>query len=200
MSQIIKILMIAVIALIYAPTAAIWACAEPARNYSTYPLHKWHAAQTDAEQKLDLILRLIDDTEQGTNIFHYIETWPHTKPDAPLQHADFFTKDLVYAWSRLEKETADQECNGRYLDGEICGLNFNPLTGEQDVPEAYFYHTAESGPDYAIVQTLWDSDLVDLIKTPLPLATFSTLAYRMVLHNGVWLIDGVTTFSLNFPN
>lgn len=92
----------------------------------------------------------------------------------------FFTPALLQAWRKAERDQVVQDCGGRYVEGELCGLGFSPLTCGQDEPPAgYVYNTQMETSQYTLVAAAWKG-------WEEPIAV-----YRMVLQNGQWRLDGV---------
>lgn len=168
----------------------------------------WHIATSQAEKKLEALINWCDfdiyNREESTDkswidIKNYIEKWPHTKPELPLRYTDLFTKEFIYAWSELEKNTVDKECDGRYIEGEKCGKDLHPFgdycLNDNDV---YVYRTLEKGEDYIVIQ-------VGCERACQKRNTKDDDIYRMVKQGDEWVVDAVAhesdselTFNLNY--
>ncbi len=74
----------------------------------------------------------------------------------------------------------NQDCDGEYIDGDMCGINYNPLTCAQDYyDEGYIYKTLSSDDKTAIIAYRWPY-LPEVVAT-----------YRLILQNKRWVVDGV---------
>jgi hypothetical protein len=70
-----------------------------------------------------------------------------------------------------------------YKDGELCGMDSDPIACAQDFPDSYLFLTVQNGTSVAIVEAAWPPD-----KGAAPT---SNGRYRLKLVGGVWKIDGV---------
>ena len=132
-------------------------------------------ASTVPETALDRILHLADsDGEQLANLLH------RPGADGRVDYAQILTPALIAAMRNTEKQLVQEDCGGKYLQGEICGLDYSPITCAQDTAPSYIYHTVLELGDRAVIEYAWPSGKV-------PVATYMIVKVR----NG-WKIDGVT--------
>jgi len=138
----------------------------------------FHPAAGDAEKTLDRVLRL---SEKDANLLDFVRRTPDYKPKADKGYVRYFTKRFLDAMAAMEKKAVRENCQGKYSDGEICGLDYNPLTCAQDrADNAYRYATdASSEEGMASVRYTWPGS-----KKPLA-------AFGMVQEGGQWKIDSV---------
>lgn len=79
----------------------------------------------------------------------------------------------------VERRLVKKTCGGVY-DGEICGLDFNPVTCAQDYSEdGYVYRTEDTGHGAAVVSLKW------------PRLSGVVATYRMIRSDNHWIMDGV---------
>jgi hypothetical protein len=72
-----------------------------------------------------------------------------------------------------------QSCGGRYT-GEVCGLDFSPVTCAQDINDTYLYRTEFNCGHVADISYVWSSD-----------DTSPTATYVLLEAGGSWKIDGI---------
>lgn len=108
-----------------------------------------HVATTDAEKQLDRIVRL---SEKDQNLSEFVLGTPAYKPKADNGYAKLFTKRLRAAMAEHERAAVKENCKGRYIPGELCGLDYNPLTCAQDEAEKpYRYKTEHAASDKVVI-------------------------------------------------
>ncbi len=99
-----------------------------------------------------------------------------------------FSKNLRNSWIEEEKKLVKEECGGKYIDGDLCGIDHNPLTCAQDYnEEGYLYKTLAEDDEVAIISYMWP-------HRPKVSATF-----RMIRQKGQWIVDGVSCGSIINP-
>ena len=174
-----------------------------------FPETKFHLATTEAEKKLDYILNFTGSEDNPNSVLwrklhSYIEKWPHIHPKMKLQYTDILTKDFIYAWSLKEKKEVDDDCGGRYIKGDLCGLGFIVLTCAQDSFNTYLYRTLEETDDYVIIQYAWP-DFIDYntMDPNTDRVTMAHATYKLVKRNNIWLLDAtkcehMSRFHINF--
>lgn len=87
------------------------------------------------------------------------------------------TPDLLKAIAAAERAEVGANCGGTYRDGEICGLDFHPITCAQDIPEAdRLYRVVSALPERQVISTTWGEVVA---------------SYRMVLDGNMWKLDGI---------
>ncbi|NVK19642.1 MAG: hypothetical protein HWE30_13160 [Methylocystaceae bacterium] len=142
------------------------------------------APTSDAERAVDAILTydtLASSDRRFGDLMDYMVGYPNRKTNFDHLYDQFFTPALTKAWRTAERNQVQKNCNGQYIEGEQCGLGFNPLTCAQDDPaQGYLYRTERKSKGVATVTTTWQGQLK-------PLA-----AYSVVKQDKAWVIDGVS--------
>ena len=138
-----------------------------------------HAPQTDAEKTLDRILR----TAEGDEMI--LDNLVHRFPVAAAKRIDYakwLTPKLVASLQAEQKRLLDEDCGGKYVDGDICGMDYNPLTCAQDTIRPVGTKTMRMSADSALVVR-------------------ADASYRMVRTASGWQLDGIKCkdASFNFP-
>ncbi len=169
---------------------------------------QYHLPYTDAEIKANQIINIATgitpdfpaEYNHWSILLDYIQTWPHQRPDVELQYQNLFTKDFIYGWAREEERLVNIECDGKYDNDRICGLDFVALTCCQDGGGIYLYRTLEESESHAIIAVIWYSAWPDfqLCREPsYDLETFNPenynamVLYKLVKRNEAWLLDGL---------
>jgi len=137
----------------------------------------YHAASSQAERVLDRLIKL-DDVDDNMFLFEV------KRPDRELRkdviYRGLFTHSLEQAWAAREAELLRKDCDGKYQDGEICGMNFSPLTCAQDYSEeGYLYRTECLDETSATITMRW------------PWIDRPVAAYRLLKQGKRWVLDGV---------
>jgi hypothetical protein len=135
-----------------------------------------HPATTQAEKALDNLLRL---SEKRSGLVDALLGRRAGKADLALA-GQMTTPRLRRQLADLERWTVRENCKGRYIPGELCGLDYNPLTCAQDASDApYSYRTLSSSADQAEIAYFWPG-------ADSPLARFFMVAVA-----GTWKLDAV---------
>ena len=137
-----------------------------------------HPPKSTAERALDGILKHADqDPDQLDNLFE-------GRGQRPFRPAEDYTKvlsaPLIAAMSAKEKALVQAACDGHYRKGELCGLDYSPITCAQDLSDSYLYRTEASGGDRAEISYYW------------PGTKKSVATYRLVRQAETWKIDGIS--------
>lgn len=136
--------------------------------------------QTAAEKALEHILKTADGVGgEGYAFYAYVTGSPTRTPSRSF--AALVTDAYRTTVTSMQNAALNATCGGKYLEGEECGLDINPILCAQDSPAEYFYHTAVAEQDSAIVLVAWSAHA--------PLSTIVT--YHMRYENSHWKIDGV---------
>ncbi|MBV8976462.1 MAG: hypothetical protein JO261_10465 [Alphaproteobacteria bacterium] len=138
-----------------------------------------HAPQTDAEKTLDKILRTAEGDELILdNVLHRFPV-PATKR---VDYSKWLTPALIASLQAEQKRLLDQDCGGKYVEGDICGMDYNPLTCAQDTMAVHAYATLSESGDAVTI-------------------TRAAVAYRMTHTGPGWRLDGIKCKELqfNFP-
>jgi hypothetical protein len=137
----------------------------------------WHAPLTASEMALDRILKMADsDRDQLDNL---LGGRGRANYHATMDYTPVLTPPLLAAIKRSEDQLVQKSCGGHYT-GEICGLDFSPVTCAQDVNDTYLYHTEFKRGHVAEISYAWSS------ANASPVAT-----YMLLEVGGNWKIDGI---------
>ncbi len=139
---------------------------------------KPHSAITNAEISLERSINItIPDDYVIENIFQL----KSVKYDKKINYKKYLTNGVINSIRSEEKWQLDKYCNGKYIDGEICGLDYNPITCANDFTDESYYFTVKQTKNTAEILHAW-------YKTD-PVSEMPR--YFMVRENGVWKIDGI---------
>lgn len=146
---------------------------DPAKPAADRP----HPAATEAEKALDKLLRL---SEKRFGLVAAVLGRPGGgKHDVALA-GELTTARLRQDLAGQERKAVRDNCKGRYVPGEICGLDYNPLTCSQDESDApYGYRTTAGAADRADIVYSW------------PGAANPSASFVMVREAGAWKLDVV---------
>jgi len=137
----------------------------------------FHAPSTPAELALDQVAKL---TKADENLVDYVLKKPGYNKAKAAEYSDLFTANLLKAWADAEVERVKQDCGGKYTEGDICGIDYDPIVCAQDFPDHYLYRTDRQTPTEAVISSIWaDSD------------EKQTVTYRLVFRDQRWQLDGV---------
>ena len=136
-----------------------------------------HPAATEGEKALDKLLRL---SEKRYGLVAAVLGRPGGgKGDAALAR-ELTTARLRRDLTELERKAVRDNCKGRYIPGELCGLDYNPLTCAQDESDApYSYRTTVASADRADIVYSW------------PGAANPSASFVMVREGEAWKLDAV---------
>lgn len=138
----------------------------------------FHRPGHAAELSLD---RLIHKENTDDNMFLFEVKRPDRNLRKDQKYKGLFTSDLEKAWADTETELVQRDCGGKYLDnGEICGMNFSPLSCAQDYSEkGYLYRLDCADDSTATITMRW------------PLIAQPVATYHMIRRGKGWVVDGV---------
>lgn len=137
----------------------------------------WHRPQTEAERTLAKLLRL---SETDQNLVEFVLHTPFYKPKADKGYGRYCTKRLLADMAAMERDTVRANCQGKYLEGELCGTDHNPLTCAQDEMAGYLFRTLSQDEGHAVIDYRW------------PTEKRSMGQYELVREGGQWKLDRVT--------
>ncbi len=150
----------------------------------------FHIAKSDAEKVLDEILRRAD---KDRNIFDYVLGHPWYDHEKGTGYSHLFTKNLLRTLAKEEAEFVKYSCDGKYLEGELCGFDYSPITCAQDFSEqGYIYWTKKDNGHKAIIYYLWS--LADKTEEFFPgsdITDKNKNFYKLIKDDGHWKLDGV---------
>ncbi len=139
----------------------IFACST-AQAGETY----FHPPREAAESRLDTILRrsIIEDG--------YSRGMTDRDQAFTAEYLRDFTPALLRAIVAEEERLVRQDCNGHYIEGDLCGMDYVALWCGQDIrPDLRYHMRVEAG------QTWIDTN--------------SPAHYRIMRHKKGWRIDGI---------
>lgn len=138
----------------------------------------FHPARTAPEIALNRILRRADaDHVLLDNLFKRYGPVPRARR---VDYSAFLTPELLAALASTEAKMVKENCGGQYRDGEICGLDYSPITCAQDYAKPYSYRTESSGPGRAAIAYRW------------PHRHDIAARYDLKIDAGVWKIDNIS--------
>jgi hypothetical protein len=141
-------------------------------------ISEFHAPQTEAEKKLNFI---ITTTDNMTGFTQFATNRPGEYRSNDIFLSPLFSGSLRNIWIEEEKKWVKEECGGKYIDGDMCGISHNPLTCAQDYnEEGYLYKTLAEDDDVAIISYMW------------PHIKEISATFRMIRQKGQWIVDGVS--------
>ncbi len=139
---------------------------------------RFHRPVTSVERALDATLRaaesdnaVLDNLLEGRGERGYRPT---------VNYGSRLTASLLAAIRNAERDMVRRECGGRYKSGEICGLDYNPITCAQDRIGRRLLSTVSGSAGRARIA------LASAPGGPLH------ATYAMVDDGGVWRLDGVS--------
>lgn len=145
---------------------------------ATRPELPFHPPASEAERALDAILqRAGADPDPLSNL---LEGRGRRGFRPSVDYAAVLTPALLASMRSTERALLRRNCGGQYRQGEICGLDFVPLTCAQDSAESYLYRTQVARPGEAVIAYRWPGE------NRTPVAT-----YRLIHQGGAWRIDGI---------
>ncbi|MCT4626439.1 hypothetical protein [Halodesulfovibrio sp.] len=137
----------------------------------------------EAELALDAILtfdQLASQDDRFGPFMDFIIGYPERDTTFDHLYKSFFTPALIKAWRTAERDRVMQDCKGEYIDGDLCGLGFNPLScAQDDPPNGYVYKTQMETDKFILIAAAWKG-----WEDP-------TAIYRMVFEENQWRLDGV---------
>jgi hypothetical protein len=137
----------------------------------------FHAPQTEAERALDTILMATGRDDTALDNLLGGRGKAGFRPT--IDYRRFVTDALLRAIRDAEAALVKRDCGGAYREGEICGLDYDPLTCAQDSNPRYLYRTETQHAGTARIAYAWPGQ-------PAVAAT-----YRLVLRDGRWKLDGI---------
>jgi hypothetical protein len=164
--------------ILLSPVIAFGLCVLSANRVaaSSLPFHK---AQTAQEKTLESLFHQAE--EKSGFIFSVLRREPLTDEEKDRAN-NLFTDKLVEAWRDKEKNEVKRTCSGHSVEGEICGLDYDPLLCAQDDNDGLFlFQTEREDSDQVIISMRWNDN-----------APSSSLgSYRLIKEDNKWKLDGV---------
>jgi hypothetical protein len=138
---------------------------------------EFHKPATKAEEMIDYLLTV---TSRKPDFFAYITNKPWRNKAKGKGFSVFFSQKLQKNWINEEIRLLNLWCDGKYIEGDMCGLDINPFTCAQDyLEEGYMYKTISSDNRTAIIAYRWPH-LPEVVAT-----------YRLIFQNNQWIVDAV---------
>lgn len=138
----------------------------------------FHINHTEAEAMLNSLLSLAG---ADSDVVPFAVGYPKRKVRDDLRFTPFFSKPLLTAWRRAEAEAVKKNCNGAYVEGEMCGIDTQPITCSQEFADGlYIFRTEKATENIAVISYRWSND-AKILAT-----------YRMIKSGNRWIMDGVS--------
>lgn len=138
----------------------------------------FHPAKHSAEKWLAWLLKR---AERDDSMIFYVVGAPFRDRRKDANYRGLFSTGLEADWAAAEAGEVRKNCGGQYMNGEICGLDFDPLVCGQDVSEkGYLFRIDDMAENSAIITMRWP-------WIEQPVAT-----YRLLKQGKRWRLDGVT--------
>jgi hypothetical protein len=137
----------------------------------------FHTPATSSEKALNATLRASDKDNDLLGNLLGGRGDPHFKKT--FDYSPRLTDALMKAIVAEEVALVKKDCGGHYTEGDICGLDYSPITCGQDNSNAYLYRTEQDDGHTAVIT-------YNASKNEKPIAT-----YRVTLVVDRWKIDGV---------
>jgi hypothetical protein len=160
----------------------------PAPTPSPHDAKEFHPAKTEAEKKLDAVIRESEKDERMTEVLLGKDSRPS---DGTPTYTAYFTPALRISIDQTQKELVKKDCGGQpeAEDDVICGIDSNPVSCTQDSDEKpYIYDTLSNDGKTAAIVYRWQDQTVPQ----------DTATYRLVNVNNTWLIDGIDCGDVKF--
>lgn len=128
--------------------------------------------------KIRLLERLVRLTEQDKN---QLDNLFNGRSDPTFRqtsdYSSYLTSALIDSIRSEETRLLNQTCQGHYRDGEICGLDYSPITCAQDTP-TFTYKVIKLKADKAII-------------TAQHLSYPDIATYYLIRVKDHWKVDGI---------
>jgi hypothetical protein len=135
----------------------------------------FHPAQTPMEIALDKLLHAADaDGNQLANLVH------RPGADGRVDYRQMLTPKLIAAITKAERDLVQKDCGGKYKKGELCGLDYSPITCAQDTSPSYLYHSVLEFESKAVIEYAWPNE------------NETAATYTLVKDKSGWKLDGIT--------
>lgn len=147
----------------------------------------WHVPGSAPERTLDRLLKTADADD---GLLDNLLSGRGKKGFRPsVDYGASVTPALLRSIRLVERQLVKQTCGGRYT-GEVCGLDYSPISCAQDNSDHYLYRTLAQTDHSAVVSYAWPPE--NASETPSAIAEF-----RLVEANGSWRLDGVKCVELH---
>lgn len=137
----------------------------------------FHDPRTAPEKAL---ARILDLDEKHYALFMKLTSGsPDYTPSIAKEYSGLFTTELLHAMETKQKSMVEDQCGGKYIEGEICGLDYSPISCTQDNGWPRVFRTEQESPRETIV------------SYTMPESYFPGPSYRLINNEGVWKLDGI---------
>lgn len=136
----------------------------------------FHEPTSEPERALDAILKRVD---HDPDVMENLVGGRGPGFRRTVDYRTMLTAPVLAAIAAREREAVKRDCGGRYKEGELCGLDYVPVTCAQDSTPLYYYRTDSESADKA------------QIAYHAPYAHSPQATYRLVKQDGTWKIDGI---------
>ena len=142
----------------------------------------YHRPQNDAEKALDTALVKVGDDPYA---FENMHIRPGIVPNASrVDYSPMLTAKLMAQLAADEKRIVERDCNDVYIEGEICGFDYDPILCAQDTENGYVYMTTHEDATTASIDYSWPMSSGRPEKT--------VAHYDLIKDKSGWKIDAVT--------
>lgn len=137
----------------------------------------FHYPEAPEELALDAVLT-IEFCDQ--NLHSFVTGYEKRDKRHDRRFSAYFSAELLGAWTKAELEAVQRNCNGVYVEGDMCGVDVNISCAQDYFEGGNVYKTETSNGNTAIISYRWPH-FTDVIAT-----------YRMVRNGHRWIMDGVS--------
>jgi hypothetical protein len=145
------------------------------------PPDGWHKPASATELALDAIIKRVDKDDD--QMYKIRRARDKVKTRGGVDYATLLTQPLLAAIAQAEAAEVKKNCGGKYIRGELCGLDYDPVTCAQDYNDTYLYRTEQEGPLEARIAYTWPNDTAN------PAAI-----YHLIRQGDRWMIDGIACY------
>ncbi len=131
-----------------------------------------------SDERIRLINTLVTVSEKDIDQLDNLLNGRNTQPfKQTVDYSRYLTQNLIDSIRHEETRLVNDACQGHYHDGEICGIDYSPITCGQDTP-TFTYKIIHSESNRAII-------------TAQHLNYPEIVTYYLVRPNKHWKVDGV---------
>jgi len=157
--------------------------------------HQYHPPTSPSELVLDsLLAKSRDIGEESAALHDYITKAPDANQEYDKEFDTLITSQLRNSIARMQIDEVKKNCNGKYIEGELCGLDVDPITCSQDSPVKYVYRSKSISPHEVVIHVRADYNGKE-----------DMASYRLAWRDPVWKVDGIrcgggSYFTANYPS
>ena len=148
---------------------------------STAPAPIFHRPSNEVERDLNAVLVLnAAGVLKDSRIFDFMTDRNGGRKIYEKQLGRYFSRHLLDAVAAFERNLVSKDCGGHYVEGDMCGFEYSPLTCAQDIPDdGYMFATEFRDSGATIITASWAMVGPALAR------------YRMIRMSGTWIIDAI---------